>query len=113
MTYKSVFVSNYRHYYLQTQPSVSQFWDASPDLVGAGNTSNSRYLSDFEEISLLGMVDYFALFNLNLKLSCFENIFKEKWGCEVVVTYYHSVVIRYRRRRRVWACGIMCQQIRW
>ncbi|KAG0591417.1 hypothetical protein KC19_1G174500 [Ceratodon purpureus] len=37
-----------------TQPSVSHFWDASPDLLGAGNTSNSRYLSDFEEISLLG-----------------------------------------------------------
>ncbi|XP_073387701.1 eIF-2-alpha kinase GCN2-like isoform X2 [Physcomitrium patens] len=37
-----------------SQVAVSQFWDVSPDLLGAGNTSSSRYLSDFEEISLLG-----------------------------------------------------------
>lgn len=63
MTFTSVFVAKHGHYYLQNQPSVSQFWDASPDLLGAGNTSNSRYLSDFEEISLLGMDDYSSLLN--------------------------------------------------
>jgi hypothetical protein len=62
-------VAKYDHFNPQTQPSVSQFWDASPDLLGAGNTSNSRYLSDFEEISLLGMVDHPGLFDLKFNLS--------------------------------------------
>lgn len=84
MTFKSVFVAKYGHYYLQTQPSVSQFWDASSDLLGAGNTSNSRYLSDFEEISLLGMVDFSGLLNLKLKSSNLLSIVLQKylqnWG---------------------------------
>ena len=36
--------------------SLRLFWDASPDILAEGNNtvfSNSRYLSDFEELSLL------------------------------------------------------------
>ena len=62
--------AKYDHFNLQTEPSVRHFWDASPDLLGAGNTSNSRYLSDFEEISLLGMVDYPGSLYSKFILSC-------------------------------------------
>jgi len=45
---------------LQAQPSVTKFWNATAELMGEGEVasskSNSRYLTDFEELSLLGML---------------------------------------------------------